>query len=118
MPTRLVFSPDSTRLAVLTSGSLSVWDPSTGRALWNVANPEAAFYWDLRWSADPTTVDSASPPREEKTPSEEKTDRCKTYDTKVRFHPNIAEAKEDAKKSKKLLFVLHISGDFEDPGFT
>jgi tRNA A-37 threonylcarbamoyl transferase component Bud32 len=52
VPTRLVFSPDSTRLAVLTSGSLSVWDPSSGRALWRVANAEAAFYWDLRWSAD------------------------------------------------------------------
>jgi len=45
-------------------------------------------------------------------------DRCKTFDTKVRFHPTIVEAKDQAKKSKKLVFVLHISGDFDDPGFT
>lgn len=45
-------------------------------------------------------------------------DRCKTFDTKVRFHPGPAEAVEEAKKDRKMLFVLHISGNFEDPGFT
>jgi hypothetical protein len=45
-------------------------------------------------------------------------DRCKTYETKVRFHPTMADAADEARKSKKMLFVLHISGDFEDPGFT
>lgn len=45
-------------------------------------------------------------------------DRCKTFETKVRFHPTLADAGDEAKKSKKLLFVLHISGDFDDPGFT
>ena len=45
-------------------------------------------------------------------------DRCKSYDTKLRFHPDIATAAEEAKTSKKMLLVLHISGNFDDPGFT
>jgi hypothetical protein len=45
-------------------------------------------------------------------------DRCKSYDTKLRFHPTLADAADEARKARKMLFVLHISGDFEDPGFT
>jgi hypothetical protein len=45
-------------------------------------------------------------------------DRCKTFDTRIRFHPGLPEAAEEAKQSKKLLLVLHISGNFDDPGFT
>ena len=45
-------------------------------------------------------------------------DRCKTFETKVRFHAGPLEAAEEAKNSKKMMFVLHISGNFEDPGFT
>lgn len=45
-------------------------------------------------------------------------DRCKTYDTRLRFHPTLADAADEARQSRKMLFVLHISGDFEDPGFT
>jgi hypothetical protein len=45
-------------------------------------------------------------------------DRCKTYDTKLRFHPTLADAADEARRERKMLFVLHISGDFEDPGFT
>jgi hypothetical protein len=44
--------------------------------------------------------------------------KCKTFDTKVRFHRGPAEAAAEAKASKKMMFVLHISGNFEDPGFT
>jgi hypothetical protein len=45
-------------------------------------------------------------------------DRCQTFGTRVRFHRGPAEATEEAAKAKKMLFVLHISGHFEDPGFT
>ena len=45
-------------------------------------------------------------------------DKCKTYDTKIRFHASLPEATAEARLSKKLLLVLHISGHFEDPGFT
>lgn len=46
------------------------------------------------------------------------TDRCKTFNTKIRFHAGLPEAAEEAKLSKKMLLVLHISGNFDDPGFT
>jgi hypothetical protein len=62
--------------------------------------------------AEPKLVAIAAPV------TEKKADQCKTYDTKVRFFPNIAAAKDAAKADKKLVFVLHISGDFGDPGFT
>ena len=45
-------------------------------------------------------------------------DRCKTFNTTIRFHPTLADAADEARKSRKLIFVLHISGDFDDPGFT
>jgi hypothetical protein len=45
-------------------------------------------------------------------------DRCQTFDTKVRFHAGLPEAVAEANTSKKMLFVLHISGNFDDPGFT
>lgn len=45
-------------------------------------------------------------------------DKCKTYDTKIRFHAGMPEATTEARLSKKLLLVLHISGHFDDPGFT
>jgi len=45
-------------------------------------------------------------------------DRCKQHGTKVRFHPGTVEAAAEAKAAKKMMMVLHISGNFEDPGFT
>ena len=45
-------------------------------------------------------------------------ERCQTFNTKVKFHGGMPEAAEEAKTSKKLLLVLHISGHFDDPGFT
>jgi hypothetical protein len=45
-------------------------------------------------------------------------DRCNTFDTKIRFHPDLPSAAAEAKSSKKMLLVLHISGNFDDPGFT
>lgn len=45
-------------------------------------------------------------------------DKCKQFGTKVRFHGTPVEAATEAKASKKMMMVLHISGHFEDPGFT
>ena len=69
--------------------------------------------------SEPAAV-AANPDAEFKLPDAElmPADRCKTFDTKVRFHRGPAEAAAEAKASKKMLFVLHISGHFEDPGFT
>jgi protein TonB len=41
-----------------------------------------------------------------------------THGTSVRFVNSPAEAARRARGQDRLLFVLHISGNFEDPGFT
>jgi hypothetical protein len=40
------------------------------------------------------------------------------FGTTVKFLATPALAGEEAHKQHKLLFVLHVSGNFEDPGFT
>jgi len=44
--------------------------------------------------------------------------RCGSYGTTVEFVDSPAEAAKLAKKEGKLVFVLHVSGNFEDPRFT
>jgi hypothetical protein len=50
------------------------------------------------------------------------TQTCKGNDnfcgTAVAFLPSPKLAEEEAAKQHKLVFVLHVSGNFEDPGFT
>jgi hypothetical protein len=77
----------------------------------------AGWGWDLaRGSelkgADPKTgkVPAAKPAAEE--------GECGNHGTSVRFHPTPSAAARQAKKEQKLVFVLHISGDFENPDFT
>jgi hypothetical protein len=43
---------------------------------------------------------------------------CSTFGTKVEFVSTPSEAARLAKKEQKLVFVLHVSGNFEDPRFT
>jgi hypothetical protein len=43
---------------------------------------------------------------------------CGKYGTSVEFVGSPAEAARQAKKDEKLVFVLHVSGHFEDPRFT
>lgn len=45
-------------------------------------------------------------------------DGCKTYDTALLFVKNLAEAQKRAKADGKLVLVLHLSGNIDDPGFT
>jgi hypothetical protein len=40
------------------------------------------------------------------------------YGTSVEFEETPKEAAVRAKKEEKLVFVLHVSGNFEDPRFT
>jgi hypothetical protein len=40
------------------------------------------------------------------------------YGTAVQFVDNPREAAALAKQQQKLVFVLHVSGHFEDPGLT
>ena len=57
--------------------------------------------------------------REDKPIALEKTDGvCGSHGTRVDFRDTPREAAKIAKKEEKLVFVLHVSGNFEDPRFT
>jgi hypothetical protein len=43
---------------------------------------------------------------------------CGSYGTRVDFFDTPSEAARAARKEQKLVFVLHVSGNFEDPRFT
>ena len=45
---------------------------------------------------------------------------CKqeTYGTTIQWEGSVKDAAKKAKDEKKLVFVLHVSGNFEDPKFT
>jgi hypothetical protein len=43
---------------------------------------------------------------------------CGNYGTSVHFVASPSEAAQQALKEEKLVFVLHVSGLFEDPDFT
>jgi hypothetical protein len=43
---------------------------------------------------------------------------CGKFGTQVEFVGTPSEAARKAKKEEKLVFVLHVSGHFEDPRFT
>jgi len=52
------------------------------------------------------------------TPAEKAAPTCSKHNTQVDFFDTPSEAATQAKKDAKLVFVLHISGYFEDPKFT
>jgi hypothetical protein len=43
---------------------------------------------------------------------------CGSHGTTIEFVDTPREASKEAKKAGKLVFVLHVSGHFEDPRFT
>ena len=43
---------------------------------------------------------------------------CGDYGTKVYFEKTPSDAARKALKEEKLVMVLHVSGDFENPAFT
>jgi hypothetical protein len=43
---------------------------------------------------------------------------CGAYGTKIDFLDSPAKAAKQAEKENKLVFILHVSGHFEDPKFT
>ena len=43
---------------------------------------------------------------------------CGSHGTTIDFVDTPSEAAKQAKKTGKLVFVLHVSGHFEDPRFT
>lgn len=45
-------------------------------------------------------------------------DEAGCHGTAVQFVDSPKEAAKQAKQGQKLVFVLHVSGNFEDPGIT
>jgi hypothetical protein len=43
---------------------------------------------------------------------------CSKHGTSVEFVSSPSEAARQAKKEEKLVFILHVSGHFEDPNLT
>jgi len=43
---------------------------------------------------------------------------CGDYGTSVHFEQSPKDAAKKAEKEEKLVVVLHVSGNFEDPNFT
>jgi hypothetical protein len=48
----------------------------------------------------------------------DKEEAASCHGTSVHFVDTPAEAAKQAKKDEKLVFILHVSGNFEDPKFT
>ena len=43
---------------------------------------------------------------------------CGSFGTTVEFLDTPSDAAKKAKKDEKLVFILHVSGNFEDPKYT
>ena len=51
-------------------------------------------------------------------PAKEEGGTCGSHGTTIDFVDTPAQAAKQARKEGKLVFVLHVSGNFEDPRFT
>jgi hypothetical protein len=61
----------------------------------------------------------AAPARAERSAGKDKeAATCGSFGTSVEFAESPEAAAAQAKKEEKLVFVLHVSGNFEDPRFT
>jgi len=60
----------------------------------------------------------AQPRRAAKADAKPVPDGCKTHGTAIHFTKSTLEAMKQARATDKLVFVLHLSGNIEDDGFT
>jgi hypothetical protein len=61
------------------------------------------------WGGDPARGSEKAKPAEE---------GCSGHGTSVDFFPTPSAAARKAKKEQNLVFVLHVSGNFETPEYT
>lgn len=76
------------------------WLTSIGLAFMVMAAPSGVFGADLKAASDGPAS------------------QCGNHGTTVEFLDTPSEAARKALKEEKLVFVLHVSGNFEDPRFT
>jgi hypothetical protein len=65
-----------------------------------------------------STVPAPSRPVAKPIKPEKSEGTCGSHGTRLEFVATPSEAAKIAKKEQKLVFVLHVSGNFEDPRFT
>ncbi len=72
------------------------------------------------YGSDLSGSDPATGPSPAKTaqPAAKPKDGCGRFGTQVDFVSTPSEAARKARQEEKLVFVLHVSGHFEDPRFT
>ncbi len=92
-------------------------DPQVAKALADGGKLVLATLFAGKEDEDPPLVDIPQPVVAEKKPIRIP-DGCKTYDTAIHFVKNLETAQKRAKADSRLVFVLHLSGNIEDPGFT
>jgi hypothetical protein len=86
-----------------------------GLALAPLLGLGAAFGSELKSTPSQPAPKSAKPA----VPADKKDEGgCAGHGTSIDFYDTPSEAAALAKKSEKLVFVLHVSGNFEDPRFT
>ncbi len=91
--------------------------PSPGADATRLAPPVA----DAAPPAPPPVADAAPPPVADATrlaPPPEPAATCQTFNTSVAFAVSPAAAEKQAAQDGKLVFLLHVSGDFADDAFT
>jgi hypothetical protein len=66
----------------------------------------------------PVPAVKAKAPPADKTDGKTEGATCSQHGTTIDFFDTPREAADHAKKEEKLVFVLHLSGIFEDPRFT
>jgi len=67
---------------------------------------------------EPVTAAIESKPPEPSLPPPSAPPACESFGTSVQFVSNPIDAARVARQENKLMFVLHISGNFEDDKFT
>jgi len=68
--------------------------------------------------AQPVPVKAAKPAQPVKPAATEEGATCGNHGTTIEFLASPKEAARKAVAEQKLVFVLHVSGEFEDPGLT
>ncbi len=107
-PTEIVAAPREIRPVVeVTSAPREILiDPAVVTAL-------SDSFRKFLASATPQPAVAALPPRAKLIP-----DGCQAYGTAVHFVKSPVEAFQEAANREKLVFILHLSGNIEDDGFT
>jgi hypothetical protein len=80
--------------------------------------PLAGMIQGSQLARSPAAGPVKAPPAPVKPVPKDKGETCGSFGTSVEFVETPSEAARLAKKEQKLVFVLHVSGNFEDPRFT